>query len=226
MRILLAEDERDLSGAISEILQMSGYHVDTVYNGEDAYFYVGREDYDLLILDVMMPKMDGFEVVEKMRNESNQTPVLMLTAKSMLEDKLRGLNIGADDYLTKPFEMKELLARIKALLRRPKKYISEKVILNDTHIDKESMELVCGEERTRLNNKESQLLEFLMLNPNHLFTKEILFEKIWGLDVNSEINVVWVNISSIRKKLEDIGSDLEIDSIRGGGYRLIERKDV
>lgn len=221
MRILLAEDEKDLSGAICEILQMSGYDVDPVYDGKDALFYVTKEDYDLMILDVMMPKMDGFEVIRQMRKDNNHTPVLILTAKSRLDDKVEGLNIGSDDYMTKPFEMKELLARIKALLRRPKNYISEKINYKNTYIDKESLELICKNKKVRLNNKECQLMEFLMLNPNHLFTKEVLFDKVWGLDVDSEINVVWVNISSLRKKLSQISSDLTIDSIRGAGYRLL-----
>lgn len=221
MRILLAEDEKDLSGAIAEVLEMSGYTVDPVYDGKDALFYANLEDYNLIILDVMMPKMDGFEVVEELRKKNNSTPILMLTALSRTDEKVHGLNLGADDYLTKPFEMKELLARIQAILRRPKNYISEKISYKNTVLDKESLELIHKNKAVRLNNKEAQLMEFLMLNPKHLFSKEELFDKIWGLDVDSEINVVWVNISSLRKKITIISSDMKIDSIRGAGYRLL-----
>lgn len=221
MRLLLAEDERDLSGAICEVLEMSGYDVDAVYDGKDALFYANLEDYSLIILDVMMPEMDGFEVVKSMREKGNTTPVLMLTALSRTEDTVNGLNKGADDYLTKPFEMKELLARINALLRRPKNYINEQISYKDTILDKECLELKYKNKSVRLNNKECQLIEFFMLNPKHLFSKEELFDKIWGLDVDSEINVVWVNISSLRKKISAISSDMKIDSIRGAGYRLL-----
>lgn len=223
MRLLLAEDEKDLSDAIKKILQLSGYVVDAVYDGESALFYAEQTNYDGVILDVMMPKKDGIAVVRQLRAEGNGVPVLILTAKAETDDKVLGLDSGADDYLTKPFVVKELLARIRALTRRKS---SEAVFykFGNLSLEPESFEM-RAKTAVRLTNKEYRLMEYLIKNEGALLSTEHIFENVWEADSDCELNVVWVFISSLRKKMKQIGADSEIVAARGAGYRLEAKND-
>lgn len=218
MKILLIDDERDLVDAIKKVLEMNSYQVITGYDGEEALYLVMNNDIDLVILDVMMPKLDGISVVKTMRERNNHTPVLMLTAKAMIDDKVLGLDSGADDYLTKPFSIKELLARIKALLRRNNS-INETLSFSNMHLNSDTFEL-CAEKNIRLTNKEYRLIEYLMQNPNVILSSEKIFNYVWEYDTESEINVVWVFISSLRKKMKSINAKCIINAYRGVGYKL------
>ena len=224
MRLLLAEDEQDLSKALCAILKHSNYSVDAVYNGQDALDYGLCENYDGIILDIMMPKKNGIDVLTELRKNGVDTPVIILTAKSELEDKINGLDAGADDYLTKPFAMGELLARLRALTRRKADYTPNLLKLGNLTLNKESFELSAGEESIRLGNKEFQMMDMLMSNPGRLISTEQFMEKIWGYETEAEINVVWVYISYLRKKLANLKADLEIKAVRGLGYTLEEAK--
>lgn len=223
MKILLAEDEKDLSNAIGAILKVSGYDVDQAFDGEEALDYIDFTEYDLLILDIMMPKKTGIEVLRDLRNRKNSIPILLLTAKDTTDDIVEGLDQGADDYMTKPFETKELLARINALLRRPKEIAGEEMTFGDLTLDRSNYILKSKKGKIELNNKEFQLIEYLFLNHKQVLSSEKIMDRIWGLESESEINVVWVNISSLRKKIEAIGSGAQIKSIRGVGYKIEER---
>lgn len=222
MRILVAEDELDLADALEALLTFQKYQVDVVYDGEDAVYYAQDVQYDAIILDVMMPKLNGYQVVEQLRKNGNLTPVLMLTAKNQLEDKVKGLDLGSDDYLTKPFQSEELLARLRSLLRRPASYIPDKLQFSDLTVDKATFTMQANGKEVLLNNKEFQLMEFFLINSGQVVSKEQLMEKIWGYESEAEINVVWVNISSLRKKLQAIQSRVKIVSARGLGYQLKE----
>lgn len=218
MRLLLAEDERDLSGSIRRILVHYKYDVDCAFDGEEALTYLSTYTYDGVILDVMMPKKDGFSVVKELRQKGNNVPVLMLTARSEIDDKVLGLDLGADDYLTKPFVVKEFLARIKALVRRKGEY-TDGLTLGNMTLDGSTYELsAIG--RTRLTNKEYRLMEYLIRNKDTLLSTEKIMENVWDYDSEAEINVVWVYLSSLRKKIEQIGADYTIKAVRGLGYRL------
>ncbi len=222
MRLLLAEDEKDLSEALKKILELGGYAVDAVYDGESALFYAKSTIYDGIILDVMMPKLDGISVVKKLRAEGNGVPVLILTAKSETDDKVLGLDSGADDYLTKPFVVKELLARIRALTRRRNDELSFYSFGNLTLVP-ESFEM-RAKSSVRLTNKEYRLMEYLIKNHGILLSTERIFESVWALESDCEINVVWVFISALRKKMRQIGADSVIAASRGVGYRLESEK--
>ncbi len=223
MRLLLAEDERELSNALVAIFKHKNYSVDAVYNGEDAFNYGLSENYDGIILDIMMPKMNGIEVLKKLRENKIDTPVLLLTAKSELDDKVLGLDSGADDYLTKPFDMKELLARVRALTRRRTEFSPNTLSIGNITLNRENFELSTENHSVRLGNKEFQMLEILMSNPNVLISTEKFMDRIWGYDSEAEINVVWVYISYLRKKLTSINSNVEIKATRGVGYTLEEK---
>jgi len=225
MNILLADDERQLTDALSEILKRNNYNVTVSHDGEQALDAILSGIYDLAILDVMMPKLDGFSVVKKMRLNKIDTPVLMLTAKSETADKIYGLNLGADDYITKPFDSNELLARIKALLRRKEKFTGDILSFGDISLDRDTLEIVQGENRMVLGKKEFQLLENLMLNSGKCVGKERLIEKIWGYDSEAEYNTIEVYVSFLRRKLLAINSIVEIKSIRGVGYTIGEKND-
>jgi len=225
MRLLLAEDEQDLSKALCAILKHNNYSVDPVYNGQDALDYGLCENYDGIILDIMMPKKNGIEVLTELRKSGVDTPVLILTAKGEVDDKILGLDSGADDYLTKPFAMGELLARIRAITRRKADFTPNLLTFGNLSLNRESFELSVGEEAIRLGNKEFQMLEMLMSNPGRLISTEQFMEKIWGYDSEAEINVVWVNISTLRKQLAQIGSKVQIKAVRGAGYMLGEKDD-
>ena len=220
MRILLAEDDRDLARAVCTLLERSGYAVDAVDNGEDALDLAQNSTYDGIILDWMMPKMDGIQVLKHLRSEHNATPCLMLTARETVEDRVTGLDAGADDYLPKPFAAKELLARLRAMLRRGGSWQEEKLTVGNTTLDKGSMQLTVGANTVRLNTKAYQTLELLMAHPGMVFSADRIMERVWGWDSDAEINVVWVNISSLRKKLAEMGADISITAVRGSGYVL------
>ena len=220
MKLLFAEDDRDISKAVAALLTRSSYTVDTVYDGEDAIDYGLNGDYDAIILDVMMPKADGVAVLKRLREAGVGTPVLLLTAKAEIEDRIVGLDAGADDYLTKPFDTGELLARIRALLRRKSEYRADAVRAGDITLDRGTYVLSCGERSVKLTGKAFQLMELLMLSPGQIFSVDKLMEHIWGWDAEAEINVVWVNISFLRKKLTEIGSKATLRATRGVGYSL------
>ena len=224
MRLLLAEDEQDLSKALCAILKHNNYSVDPVYNGQDALDYGLCENYDGIILDIMMPKKNGIEVLTELRKNGVDTPVLILTAKGEVDDKILGLDSGADDYLTKPFAMGELLARIRALTRRKADFTPNLLTIGNLSLNRETFELSAGDESIRLGNKEFQMIEMLMGNPGRLISTEQFMEKIWGYETEAEINVVWVYLSYLRKKLVSLNANVEIKAVRGVGYTLEEIK--
>ena len=220
MRLLFAEDDRDLSNAVKALLERNGYMVDAVYDGISAVDYALTAQYDGLILDWMMPNMDGVSALGLIRKKGVNIPCLLLTARDAVEDKIAGLDAGADDYLPKPFNAQELLARIRAMLRRRDAYMPDVLAFEDITLDKSSMELKCGERSVRLIGKTYKLMELLMENPHILFSINQLMERLWGWDADAEINVVWVNISQLRKRLNELGSKVEIRVHRGSGYSL------
>lgn len=223
MRLLLAEDERELSNALSVILRHSHYSVDVVDNGADALDYALGGDYDGLILDIMMPKMDGLQVLKALREQGISTPALFLTAKTEVDDRIRGLDMGADDYITKPFDMGELLARVRAMTRRGDAYTPQVLRVGNLTLDRGTYEMAVDQQRIRLGNKEFQMLEMLMTTPRRLISTDQFLERIWGWDAEAENTVVWVYISGLRKKLASLKAGVEIRAVRGVGYALEER---
>ena len=222
MRILLAEDEKELSNALVAILKHNNYSVDAVYDGADALDYGLSENYDVVILDIMMPKMSGLQVLEKLREKGIHTPILMLTAKDELEDRIIGLDMGADDYLGKPFAMGELLARVRAMSRRKSEFTPDLIEVGNISLNKQNYELSNVKSSLRLGNKEFQMLEMLMTNQKRLISTEQFMERIWGYNAEAEINVVWVYISYLRKKLASLDANVKIKAVRGVGYTLEE----
>lgn len=220
MRILLCEDERELAEALAEILQHNNYSVDIVYDGEEALDYIATGNYDGVILDIMMPKLDGLQVLQKIRAQKDHIPVLMLTARSLVEDKVEGLDLGADDYLTKPFETQELLARIRAMTRRNVPMSDNILKAGDCELDRASFELRGPNGEVRLNNKEFQMLEMLMVRPGNIISAEMLMDRIWGFESEAEINIVWVYISYLRKKIAAVSDLIRIKAVRNVGYQL------
>ncbi len=220
MRLLYAEDERSLARAVSTILIRSNYSVDVVYDGESALDYLATENYDGVILDVMMPKRDGIQVLREMRERGDKTPVLLLTAKSDVDDRVAGLDSGANDYLTKPFDMKELLARIRAMTRLISVQPDKTLSAGNVRLDCASYDLSGPAGSLKLAGKEFQMLEMLMRNPRKLISTEDFMDRIWGYDSEAELNVVWVYISTLRKKLRTVGANVEIRAQRGVGYYL------
>lgn len=218
MRILIAEDDVDISKALVTILEKNNYGVDAVYNGEDAYEYAITGNYDCMILDIMMPKMDGIEVLTKLRSERYTIPTLILTAKTEIDDRVTGLDAGADDYLVKPFDMKELLARVRAILRRQDAYQPDEIEYNGMKLNKSTFELVYEDKIIRLMGKEFQMLEMLMKFPGKVVQSEEFMEHIWGWDSEVEVSIVWVYISNIRKKINMIKAPVEVKAVRGVGY--------
>lgn len=222
MRILLAEDEKALSKALVAILERNNYSVDPVYDGESALEFLETDNYDAVILDLMMPKVDGITVLKEIRKKGNLIPVLVLTAKSEVDDKVLGLDSGANDYLTKPFNSRELLARIRAMTRIQTAQTDSQLHLGNVTLDRASFELSTSSGSFRLANKEFQMLELLMSNPGKLISSERFMEKIWGFDSEAEINVVWVYISYLRKKLTALHANVQIKATRNAGYSLEE----
>lgn len=220
MRLLIAEDERSLSKALTVILEKNNYSVDAAYDGVEALDYLEAGQYDGLILDIMMPRMDGLTVLRKLRDRGNGIPVLMLTAKSEIDDRVTGLDCGANDYLTKPFDYKELLARVRAMTRTQAGSQSSVLTMGNISLDRTTFELSSPSGSFRLANKEFQVMEMLMRNPKQLIPTELMMEKIWGYDSDSEISVVWAYISYLRKKLTALGADIRIKASRNAGYSL------
>jgi len=223
MRILLAEDEVSLAKAIVRILERNNYSADAVHDGMEALSYLEHGGYDLAILDIMMPKLDGITVLKTIRRQGNSIPVILLTAKSEIDDKVYGLDSGANDYITKPFDTKELLARIRVLTRGQKPAGSSLYCGNIT-LDRATFTLSSPSGSFRLANKEFQMMELLISNPGCLVSSERFMEKIWGYETETEINVVWVYISYLRKKLNALHANIQIRSIRNAGYTLEEIK--
>ena len=219
MRILLAEDEKALAKAIVKIFEKNNYSADAVYDGEEALAYIESGGYDIAVLDVMMPKADGITVLKKLRASGNRIPVLMLTAKSDIEDRVLGLDSGANDYLPKPFDTRELLARIRAITRS-KSEADTKLTFGNITLDRATFELSSPTGSFRLANKEFQMMEYFLSKPRPIISAEQFMEKIWGFDSEAEINVVWVYISYLRKKLTALGADIQIKASRNAGYSL------
>lgn len=223
MRLLIAEDELDLAEALTVFFEKNHFSVDAVHNGFDAYEYASTGEYDAVILDVMMPKMDGIQVLEKLRQEGVKTPIMMLTAKGQKSDRITGFNAGADDYLPKPFAPDELLSRVRAILRRSEAYQPSVLRFADLTLDPNSGALTCGEMSAHLSGREFQVMELFLRSPRQVFSAERIMERVWGWDNEAEINVVWVNTSNLRKKLRAIGSRVTLQANRGLGYALEEQ---
>ena len=221
MRILLAEDERPLARAIVKIFEKNNYSADAVHNGEDALQYLESGNYDVVVMDIMMPKMDGITALKKLRASGNRIPVLLLTARAETDDKVLGLDSGANYYLTKPFDTKELLATIRAITRG-REEVDAKLCVGNITLDRSTFELASPHGSFRLANKEFQMMEVFMSNPHRIISAERFMEKIWGFDNEAEINVVWVYVSYLRKKLSALYADVTIKSTRNAGYSLEE----
>lgn len=222
MRLLFAEDEKSLSRAITAILKNNHYEVDAVYDGEEALAYLECGTYDGAILDIMMPKKDGLTVLKEIRRHGINTPVLMLTAKAEIDDRVLGLDSGANDYLTKPFAAPELLARIRAMTRTQMTQNTSSLSFGNLSLNQTSFELSSPSGSYQLTNKEFQLLELLMANPGQVISSDRLFEKIWGYESDADPSVIWVYISYLRKKLTALNASVRIRAIRNAGYRLEE----
>lgn len=220
MKLLLAEDEPAMSEAVTDILEYHRYQVDAVFDGKEALDYIHAGDYDGIVMDIMMPGLTGLEVLKQIRKEGNRTPVLLLTAKSQIEDRIEGLDAGADDYLPKPFAMGELLARIRAMLRRREEYQPDVREFGDLVLDSGSSELCCGSRKVVLPKVEYQMMEVLMLNHGIYLSSEDLLEKVWGYDTEADVGAVWVYISYLRKRIASVGSGVRITAKRNIGYTL------
>lgn len=220
MRILIAEDEVELAKGLKFLLEKNKFTVDIVHDGAEAVDCFQCLEYDVIVLDIMMPKVDGLEVLRHIRRSKSGVPVLMLTAKAEVEDRVAGLEAGADDYLPKPFASREFIARVKALSRRNAGYADLVLSFGDVELDCNKYELACRGLSVRLNNKEFQLAELFIQHPHHVFSTNHLMDKIWGQDSDADMNVVWTYIGFVRKKLRQIGSSVEIRTVRGAGYSL------
>lgn len=220
MKLLYAEDERSLSEAVVDVLTYHKYTVDAVYDGRDALDYAQNDRYDGIILDVMMPKLSGLEVLKTLRAAGCRTPVLLLTAKSEVEDRIAGLDLGADDYLPKPFAMGELLARVRAMLRRREEFTPTLLTLGNLSLNQQSGELTVDGKSELLPKLEYQILELLLLNKGICLSTEDILVKVWGYDTDSDIGVVWVYLSYLRKRLAALGANVAIKAKRGVGYTL------
>ena len=226
MKILIIEDEYSLADAIAETLQKENYTTKIVTNGEDGEDEALTGIYDLILLDVMLPKKDGFEILRSLKNEKINTPIIMITAKSEMSDKLKGLENGIDDYITKPFHMRELMARIKIVLRRNSNIEDDNILeYSDLKLDLSTGKMSSNGSEISINGKELELLEILLLNKNQIISKEALINKIWGYDSNAEYNYVEVYASFLRKKLKLLKSKVKIKAVRGMGYKLEEEDD-
>ena len=220
MKLLYAEDEISMSEAVVDILTYHKYNVDAVYDGENALAYAEAEQYDGIILDIMMPKLSGLEVLEQLRKKGNNTPILLLTAKVEIEYRIQGLDMGADDYLPKPFAMGELLARVRAMLRRKENFTPDILKIGNLTLNMQSYELSCNGQSFVLPKLEYQLIELLMLNKGIYLSTEDLLTKVWGYDTDAELGTVWVYISYLRKRLTDLSANVVIRAKRNVGYTL------
>ena len=225
MRLLLAEDEKSLSRAVTVLLRKSNYEVDSVYDGEEALAYLSSGNYDGAILDIMMPKVDGIQVLRQLRGRGSRLPVLLLTAKAEVDDKVLGLDSGANDYLTKPFASQELLARIRAMTREQTAQTTSQLHVGNVTLDRATFELSTPSGSLRLANKEFQLMELLMSNPGQVLSTEQIFERIWGLDSDAETSIIWVYISYLRRKFKTLGANVLIKATRNVGYSLVVEEE-
>lgn len=219
MRILLAEDEKALSRAVVKIFERNNYSIDAVYDGQEAFDYLEAGNYDCAVLDIMMPKVDGITVLKRIRAAGSSLPVLMLTAKSEIDDKVLGLDSGANYYLTKPFDAKELLAAVRAITRSSAE-VDTKLSVGNITLDRSTFELASPAGSIKLANKEYQMLEMLMSKPKNVISVDTFMERIWGYDTDTESNVVWVYISYLRKKLTSLNANVKIKALRNAGYSL------
>lgn len=222
MRVLMAEDEFELAKGLKFLLEKNKFSVDAVHDGAAALECFETGEYDVVILDIMMPKVNGLEVLKAIRKTGANVPILMLTAKGEVEDRVAGLEAGADDYLPKPFATREFIARVKALSRRNTAYADLVLEFGNVQLDCNRYELMCGQRSVRLNNKEFQMLELFMRHPHFVFSTSHLMDKIWGQDSEADMSVVWTYVGFIRKKLKEIDSGVEIRTARGAGYSLEE----
>lgn len=220
MRVLICEDEIDLADGLCAILKSNKYSVDTVYDGEQALIFLESENYDAVILDIMMPKVDGISVLKTIRAKGNSVPVIILTAKSEIEDKVQGLDFGADDYLTKPFNAKELLARVRAITRRKENLTDNILSIGNVKLNRTTFSLTTEDKSFKLTSKEFQMIEMLMSNPYRVISTETFMDKIWGYDTDTDISIVWVYISYLRKKLISLNANIKIKVTRNIGYSL------
>lgn len=223
MKVLLVEDEKQLNEALNQILVNEKYSVDSVYNGEDGLEYGLTDIYDIIILDIMLPKLNGLEVLRELRKKNISTPIILLTAKDSVEDKVTGLDLGADDYLPKPFSPQELLARLRALSRRKCEVISDNILcFGDIQLNLSNYDLICKNTSVTLTQKEFEILNYFMQRPKNIVSKDDLITKLWGFDCDIEYNNIEVYISFLRKKLTFIKSSVKITTIRRAGYKLEE----
>lgn len=220
MRILIAEDDPKLLKSLVHIFELNHYSVDGVDNGIDAFDFASSDEYDGLVLDIMMPGMDGVTLLKKLREKGITTPALFLTARTEIDQRIEGLDAGADDYLPKPFSTGELLARVRAMLRRKDNFTPDMLTFGALSLNRSTYELICGGKTQALSGKEFQVMEMLMQNPNAIITAEQLITHIWGWDTNVDTSVVWVHISNIRKKLEALSAPVSIKFVRNAGYML------
>ena len=220
MRILIAEDDPKLLKSLVHIFELNNYAVDGVDNGIDAFDFAISGEYDGLILDIMMPKMDGITLLKKLRSSGITTPALFLTAKTEIYQKIEGLDAGADDYLPKPFSTGELLARVRAMLRRKDNFIPDLLTFEDISLNRSTYEIICKNKTQALSGKEFQILEMLMQNPSSIISAEQLITHIWGWNTNVDTSVIWVHISNIRKKIDLLGASVSIKFVRNVGYTL------
>ena len=222
MRLLIADDEVELANALSAILKHSNYTVDAVYNGTDALDYALTGDYDGIILDIMMPGLNGMEVLKQLRDKGLSTPVLFLTAKTEVDDRIKGLDLGADDYISKPFDMGEMLARVRAMLRRKSDFAPSNLSCGNLTLDRTTYEMSTeGHDKIRLSGREFQMMEMLMTSPGRIISVDNFMDHIWA-DGEADVNVVWVYISNLRKKLSSLEATCEIKASRGLGYSINE----
>ena len=223
MRILIAEDEAELAKGLKFLLEKHKFSVDAVHNGRDALDYFHTAEYDAVVLDIMMPELNGLEVLRKIRKEGSGVPVMMLTAKGEIEDRVEGLEAGADDYLPKPFSTREFVARVRALVRRNAGYVNTVLSFGNVRLDCSCYELLTDTASVRLNNKEYQLMELFFRHPRLVFSTEHLMDRIWGRDSEAGVDVVWTYIGFLRRKLKQLDSNIEIRTVRGAGYCLEEQ---
>lgn len=226
MKILVVEDEKDLNKIITKYLKKSNYSVDSAYNGEEALDYINVGEYDVIILDIMMPKMNGYDFIKRIRRDKNNVAVLMLTAKDSLEDKVKGLDLGADDYLVKPFEFDELLARIRAMLRRNYRESATNIlVIGDVELDTVKKSVTKNGSIIELTAKEYEVLEYLLRNKNHILSREQIREHVWDFDYEGESNIIDILIKNIRQKIDDNKEESIIQTKRGAGYVIREDKE-
>ena len=222
MRILIAEDDPKLLKSLVHIFELNHYAVDGVDNGADAFDFASSDEYDGLVLDIMMPEMDGISLIKKLREKGITTPALFLTAKTEIDQRIEGLDAGADDYLPKPFSTGELLARVRAMLRRKDNFTPDILTFGDLWLNRSTYELIYGDNSQALSGKEFQVMEMLMHRPNIIVTAETLITHIWGWDTSVDTSVIWVHISNIRKKIDSLGAHVAIRFVRNAGYTLEE----